>query len=99
MRNGGDKKYRRSGGPRSGGWRASGALGVSVPRRFAAPSGCSRGRVFVPQRGRRHNRREWVRIGEHAVSFLEAGQSFVFDSCSTALEALDASDRIRVHVV
>ena len=47
---------------------------------------------------RRHNRREKARIGEHAVSLLEAGQSVIFDSSSTVLAAAEALGRRRLPI-
>ena len=84
------------GSPRPRGAREVGFLGRGCGGAMSVESATSELRL---KERRRHNRWERVRIGEHAVSFLEAGQSFVFDSCSTALDALDASGRMRVHVV
>lgn len=47
---------------------------------------------------RRHNREEKTRIGEYAVTFLEAGQSLIFDSSSTVLSAAEALGRRRVKI-
>ena len=47
---------------------------------------------------RRHNRREKVRIGEYAISLLEAGQSVIFDSSSTVLSAAEALGRRRLPI-
>lgn len=47
---------------------------------------------------RRHNPREKKRIGEYAVTLLEAGQSVIFDSSSTVLEAAEALGRLKTKV-
>lgn len=47
---------------------------------------------------RRHNRREKARIGEYAVSLLEAGQSVIFGSSSTVLSAAEALGRRRLPI-
>lgn len=47
---------------------------------------------------RRHNLAEKTRIGEYAVTLLEAGQSVIFDSSSTVLCAAEALGRRLLEV-
>lgn len=45
-----------------------------------------------------HNRQEKARIGRHAVSMLEPGQSVLFDSSSTVLGAVEALGRHEIPI-
>jgi DeoR family transcriptional regulator, aga operon transcriptional repressor len=47
---------------------------------------------------RNHNPAEKKRIGAHAVTLLEAGQSVIFDSSSTVLGAVEALGRLNLKV-
>lgn len=47
---------------------------------------------------RRHHLAEKTRIGEHAVTLLEVGQSVIFDSSSTVLRAAEALGRRLLEV-